>query len=155
MTDMTDFERSHAKLRAVIRLAGIEIRKLNFGTAATPLLRLMRRILREAQQTAKRRYAEDRGLDAYGKSQCNCAYNGGGVSYPPMLAALKIVPGGSFRDAVIERAIEVIGDRAEALRWLGTPVRALNYAMPISKLCDEAGAAEVLAVLGQLEQGVW
>jgi Protein of unknown function (DUF2384) len=155
MSDMTDFERSHAKLRAVVRLAGIEIRKLNLGTGATPLLRFMRRTLREAQQTAKRRYSEDRGLDACGKSKCNRAYNGDVVSYPPMLAALKIAPGGSFRDAVIERAIEVIGDRDEALRWLGTPVRALNYAMPISKLGDEAGAAEVLAVLNQLEQGVW
>jgi Protein of unknown function (DUF2384) len=61
----------------------------------------------------------------------------------------------SHADAVIERAIEVIGNREKALQWLGTPVRALGYATPISKLSDEAGAREVLAVLDQLEQGVW
>ena len=33
---------------------------------------------------------------------------------------------------VINRAVEVIGDRDEALRWMGTPpVRALDYATPI------------------------
>jgi uncharacterized protein (DUF2384 family) len=35
-------------------------------------------------------------------------------------------------DAVVERAVEVIGDREEAMRWLGTPVRALGYATPIA-----------------------
>ena len=61
----------------------------------------------------------------------------------------------SQADAVIERAIETIGDQEEAMRWLGTPIRALGYVTPISKLSDEAGAREVLAVLDQLEQGVW
>src|SRR5215472_6159221 len=49
--------------------------------------------------------------------------------------------------AVIDRAAAVIGDRDGALRWLGTPVRALGYATPISKLGDEAGVKEVMAVL--------
>jgi uncharacterized protein (DUF2384 family) len=35
---------------------------------------------------------------------------------------------------VIRRAVEVIGDEAEALRWMGTPIRALNDATPISLL---------------------
>ena len=56
--------------------------------------------------------------------------------------------------AVIERAVEVIGDRQEAMRWLGTPVPALNYATPISRLNDAYGQADVLRVLTQLEHGV-
>ncbi len=55
---------------------------------------------------------------------------------------------------VVERAIEVIGDRDEALRWLGTPVRALDYATPISLLGQPDGEARVMNVLTQLEHGV-
>ena len=36
--------------------------------------------------------------------------------------------------AIIERAVSVIGDRGKALRWMGTPIPALNYATPISLL---------------------
>lgn len=59
------------------------------------------------------------------------------------------------REALIARAVAVIGDREEALRWLGTPVRALGYATPIAKLATPAGTNAVLAVLDQLEQGVY
>ena len=55
---------------------------------------------------------------------------------------------------VISRAIEVIGDQEQAMRWLGTPVRALDYATPISRLHDSEGQAQVLRVLSQLEHGV-
>ena len=55
---------------------------------------------------------------------------------------------------IIKRAVEVIGDEAEALRWLGTPIRALNYATPISLLANPKGIEAVLAVLGRLEHGV-
>jgi uncharacterized protein (DUF2384 family) len=48
----------------------------------------------------------------------------------------------------------VIGDRDEALRWLGTPVRALDYATPISLLGQPDGEARVMNVLTQLEHGV-
>jgi putative toxin-antitoxin system antitoxin component (TIGR02293 family) len=57
-------------------------------------------------------------------------------------------------ELVIERSIEVIGNREEAMRWLGTPVRALDYASPISRLHDPAGREQVLSVLTQLEHGV-
>lgn len=57
-------------------------------------------------------------------------------------------------ERVIERAVQVIGTREEALRWLGTPVRALNYATPISLLNDAAGSDQVEAVLTKLENGV-
>jgi uncharacterized protein (DUF2384 family) len=64
------------------------------------------------------------------------------------------LPENHNRDAVVDRAIEVIGDKQEALRWLGTPVRALGYATPISRLNDPEGEADVLAVLDKLEHGV-
>jgi uncharacterized protein (DUF2384 family) len=54
----------------------------------------------------------------------------------------------------MERVIEVIGDLETAMRWLGTPVRALDDATPISRLQDLAGQEQVLAVLTQLEHGV-
>jgi len=56
--------------------------------------------------------------------------------------------------AVIHRAAEVLGDRSDAMRWLGTPVRSLNYATPISLLHDSKGREDVLIVLGRLEHGV-
>ena len=58
-------------------------------------------------------------------------------------------------ESVIDRAIEVMGDRDEAMRWLGTPVRALDYATPISLLGTSEGATRVEDVLGQMEHGVW
>lgn len=51
---MTDLQLSHAELRAALILAGKEIRKLNFGKSDTPLLRLLRRTLRESREVAKR-----------------------------------------------------------------------------------------------------
>jgi putative toxin-antitoxin system antitoxin component (TIGR02293 family) len=60
----------------------------------------------------------------------------------------------SLLERVLERATEVIGSREEALRWLGTPVRALDYATPVSLLVDDAGADQVLAVLTNLEHGI-
>jgi DNA-binding CsgD family transcriptional regulator len=58
-------------------------------------------------------------------------------------------------DFLVDRAIEVIGDRDEAMRWLGTPIRALDYATPISLLGTNEGASRVEDVLGQMEHGVW
>lgn len=55
---------------------------------------------------------------------------------------------------ILDRASAVIGSREEAMRWMGTPVRALNYATPISLLVDDAGEREVIAVLENLEHGV-
>jgi uncharacterized protein (DUF2384 family) len=40
------------------------------------------------------------------------------------------------------------------MRWLRTPVRALDYATPISLLHDALGRDAVLTVLGRLEHGV-
>ena len=63
-------------------------------------------------------------------------------------------PRRSTLQRILERATDVIGTQEEAMRWLGTPVRALNYATPISLLVDDAGADQVLAVLANLENGV-
>ena len=60
----------------------------------------------------------------------------------------------SWIDSVIEHAVVVFGDKDEALRWLGTPVRALDYATPISRLSSPDGRLEVRAILGRLEHGV-
>jgi hypothetical protein len=57
-------------------------------------------------------------------------------------------------ESAIRRAIEVIGDREEAMRWLGTPVRALEFATPISCLHDPVGREQVLSILINLEHGV-
>ncbi len=57
-------------------------------------------------------------------------------------------------EPAIQQAIRVIGGREEAMRWLGTPVRALGFATPISRLHDAAGRDQVLSVLTNLEHGV-
>jgi len=56
--------------------------------------------------------------------------------------------------AVIEKTARVIGERSEAMRWMGTPVRALDYATPVSLLGTPEGRKAVMAVLGRLEHGV-
>ena len=55
----------------------------------------------------------------------------------------------------ITRASQVLGDRDEALRWLGTPVRGLDFATPISLLGSAQGLGRVLDILGQMEHGIW
>jgi putative toxin-antitoxin system antitoxin component (TIGR02293 family) len=55
---------------------------------------------------------------------------------------------------VTDRAVEVIGNKTAAMRWMGTPVRALNYATPVSMLHTKKGREAVLAVSGKLEYGV-
>ena len=48
----------------------------------------------------------------------------------------------------------VFGDKEEALRRLGTPVRALHYATPISQVSTPDGQREVRDLLGRWEHGV-
>src|ERR1035438_9997705 len=59
----SDLLRSHDELRAALRVAGKEIRKLNFGRADTPVLKLLRRVLRESRAVAA---AEKNGTRAGG-----------------------------------------------------------------------------------------
>ena len=51
---MTELQRSHAELRAAVMPAGKEIRKLNFGRADSPVLALLRRVLRESRAVARK-----------------------------------------------------------------------------------------------------
>ena len=55
--------RSHDELRTLLRLAGMEIRKRR-GNHDSPLLQLMRKVLKESRGTAKaERAAESKGAD--------------------------------------------------------------------------------------------
>jgi putative toxin-antitoxin system antitoxin component (TIGR02293 family) len=75
---------------------------------------------------------------------------------PSLKSRPKRTPGPQLAlESVINRAAQVIGDRDEAMRWLGTPVRALDYATPISLLATREGVTRVEDVLGQMEHGVW
>ena len=67
---------------------------------------------------------------------------------------LRTQSNGEREASVIARATEVIGNEKNALRWMGTPVRALDYATPISLLHSVKGRNAVLAVLTRIEHGV-
>jgi hypothetical protein len=51
---MTDLQGTRAELRAAVILAGKEIRKLNFGRADSPVLAILRRVLRESRAVARK-----------------------------------------------------------------------------------------------------
>jgi putative toxin-antitoxin system antitoxin component (TIGR02293 family) len=55
---------------------------------------------------------------------------------------------------IVDRAVEVIGNKDDAMRWMGTPIRALDYATPISLVHKQKGRDAVLTVLGRLEHGL-
>ena len=74
---------------------------------------------------------------------------------PVLTANAKPVHADLIVESAIARAAEVMGDRVLALRWLGTPVRALDFATPISLLDSPEGATRVADVLGQMEHGIW
>ena len=61
-------------------------------------------------------------------------------------------------DPIVEvtaRAMEVLGSREKALRWLKAPIRSLGDQAPLSLLNSEIGIDRVKDVLGQIEHGVW
>jgi putative toxin-antitoxin system antitoxin component (TIGR02293 family) len=60
----------------------------------------------------------------------------------------------SDESQVMYLAVKVIGNRNEAMRWMGTPVRALEYATPVSLLGTRKGCQAVITVLKRLEHGV-
>ena len=57
-------------------------------------------------------------------------------------------------ESIERRAVEVIESQEGAMRWLGLPVRALNYATPVSLLGEPEGEARVAALLTKIEHGV-
>ena len=74
----------------------------------------------------------------------------------PKARSLSVAPvsNAAAQAQILRRAAEVIGSEDAAMRWMGTPVRALNYATPISMLHDESGFEAVRVVLGRLEHGI-
>ena len=58
-------------------------------------------------------------------------------------------------DLVIYQDTKVLGSKEEAMRWLGTPVRGLDFATPISLLATKKGQTQVNDILGQMEHGIW
>jgi hypothetical protein len=58
-------------------------------------------------------------------------------------------------DEMIAKAAEVLGSRDEGMRWLGNPVRGLDFATPISLLGTPEGVLRVNDILGQIEHGIW
>ena len=46
-------------------------------------------------------------------------------------SVFKIERSDSSEIAVLNRAVEAIGDKNDAFRWMGTPVRALDFATPV------------------------
>ena len=73
----------------------------------------------------------------------------------PKSAVRKLTPSTPRDEAgVLARAVEVIGGKDEAVRWMGTPVQALDYATPASLMGSRKGRQTVIAVLGRLEHGV-
>ena len=65
------------------------------------------------------------------------------------------IPGHESLGLIADRATEVFGSRQNAMRWLGTPIPALEYETPVSMLDRTEGVNAVLAVLGRIEHGVF
>ena len=55
----------------------------------------------------------------------------------------------------LAKAIDILGDREKAARWLTKPNRALGGEIPITLLDTSAGAHEVETVLDRVEYGVY
>lgn len=57
--------------------------------------------------------------------------------------------------ALIARAVEVIGNERDALHWLEKPKRALGNLIPFKVAETEDGKQKVLDLLGRIEHGVF
>jgi putative toxin-antitoxin system antitoxin component (TIGR02293 family) len=55
----------------------------------------------------------------------------------------------------LARAIDLLGDRKKAVRWLTSSNRALGGEIPITLLDTSAGTHEVEAILDRIEYGVY
>lgn len=77
----------------------------------------------------------------------------------PMRPTVPLAPinqrASNYREKVFTRAVEVIENEERALRWMGTPIKVLGFATPVSLLRTAKGRSAVLKILGQLEHGVW
>ena len=57
------------------------------------------------------------------------------------------------KETVNELANEVLGGKNKSEIWLNTPIKSLNDKTPRSRLEDEEGIAEVIAILRKIESG--
>ncbi len=57
--------------------------------------------------------------------------------------------------ALVERASEVLEDRATAIHWLKSPKRALDGKTPLEYADTQVGIEEVKELLGRIEHGVF
>jgi len=57
------------------------------------------------------------------------------------------------KETVNELANEVLGGKNISEIWLNTPIKSLNDNTPRSRLEDEEGIAEVIAILRKIESG--
>ena len=58
-------------------------------------------------------------------------------------------------DRIMIRAVEVLGSREEASRWLHAPNPALGGQTPLELLDTDLGSRQVEDVLGRIEHGVY
>lgn len=56
---------------------------------------------------------------------------------------------------VLVRATEVLGSRTDAEGWLESPKKALGQHSPVEIINTEEGLQKVLALLGNIEHGVF
>jgi putative toxin-antitoxin system antitoxin component (TIGR02293 family) len=56
---------------------------------------------------------------------------------------------------LLQTAISVLEDEAAAVRWLRSPQRALDGAVPIELASTDIGTRAVEALLGRMEHGVY
>jgi putative toxin-antitoxin system antitoxin component (TIGR02293 family) len=57
-------------------------------------------------------------------------------------------------EAVVNRAVEVLGSEANGISWLKTPIYALDNKAPLTYLETARGTQLVLDLLGQIEWGL-
>jgi putative toxin-antitoxin system antitoxin component (TIGR02293 family) len=56
---------------------------------------------------------------------------------------------------VIAKSIDTFGGQGKAARWLQSPNRALNGAVPFELLDTDAGVKSVLTILGRIDYGIY
>lgn len=58
-------------------------------------------------------------------------------------------------ELLLSKAIDVLGNEKDALHWLQTPKRALGRQAPIDVAETDKGKQQVLALLTNIEHGVF
>ncbi len=96
-------------------------------------------------------YRQTREFQMSWRLRVERAYDEGGRSARPLRSVKTPDHTEVPSSAVFDRAIDVIGDRQEAFRWLGTPARALDYQTPIAVAGTPGSAARRLEMRTRTE----